>query len=266
MHTTAPAAAKASSNYDLKEDIRAYWSKRSETFDLACGHKIRGDREFAGWVELISSYWQPRPGARALELASGTGEVTRVLLALGLEVDAVDFSEPMLARARVKHAGALVRFHLGDAENTMMPDGHYDLAICRHLVWTLVDPQRALADWLRTLKPGGTLIIVDGDWVTPSVKAKALSKIAGWLDSVTGSAMAWDSAAHQRIIAQVHFRDGLTVSKLSTMLERGGYGEIRSTSLSGIKKLQFETASWAERLRLIASMDKAFIVAARKPG
>ena len=35
----------------------------------------------------------------------------------------------------------------------------------RHLVWTLVDPKAAFAEWLRVLKPGGTLLIIDGDFV-----------------------------------------------------------------------------------------------------
>ncbi|WP_080518844.1 methyltransferase domain-containing protein [Rhodopseudomonas palustris] len=64
------------------------------------------------------------------------------------------------------HEGAeAVKFHLGDAENPMMPDERFDAVVSRHLVWTLPDPEAALADWLRVLRPGGRVVLVDCDWV-----------------------------------------------------------------------------------------------------
>ncbi len=90
---------------------------------------------------------------KVLELACGTGEVTNVLLSLGHEVTALDFSEAMLAVARRKHAGNdRVRFILADAERTMEPDETYDAVVCRHLVWTLTEPEQAFAEWFRLLK------------------------------------------------------------------------------------------------------------------
>ena len=43
-------------NFDLKEEIRDYWSKRSETFDLAFGHKIAAGAEANAWQKR-----DPRP-------------------------------------------------------------------------------------------------------------------------------------------------------------------------------------------------------------
>ncbi len=252
-------------NFGLKDEIRAYWSQRAETFDLSYGHKIRSQGEFDAWARLIGAHAPVAPDDRVLELASGTGEVTRVLLGFGCSIDAIDLCEPMIARARAKHRGAPVRFHLGDAENTMMPDAAYDLVICRHLVWTLIDPRSALADWRRVLKPGGALVIVDGDWVNRSLKARVFQRLSRLVDQITRAPKLWDEAAHRRIMRGVHFRDGLSAPALEAMLRDAGFERLRAGPLTGVKRRQFASASWSERLRLLAAYDHTFILSARKP-
>ena len=264
-HVLEARAAHTGANFGLKDEIRAYWSKRAETFDLSYGHKIRSQGELDAWARLIASHAPIMVGDRVLELASGTGEVTRVLLGFGCSIDAIDLCEPMIAHARAKHAGAPVRFHLGDAENTMMPDAAYDVVICRHLVWTLLDPPRAIADWLRVLKPGGALVIVDGDWVNRSLKARLFQRLSRLVDRLMSAPALWDETAHQKIMRGVFFRDGLSAPALEAMLGEAGFERMRTGPLTGVKRRQFATASWSERLRLLAAYDHTFILSARKP-
>lgn len=266
-NTGLMASQAAGGNFGLKEEIRAYWSKRSETFDLSWGHKIRTDDERDGWAALFRQHGGLGPGMRVLELASGTGEVTQVLGHLGCTIDAIDLCEPMIARARAKPGNAGVRFHLGDAENTMMPDATYDAVVCRHLVWTLVDPAAAFTDWFRVLKPGGVLLVADGDWVTVSPRARLFKRISALIDRLQGAPMLWDAEAHERIMAQVHFRDGLRAADLAPMLRAAGFEAVTTGALDSIRRHQWRSATWAERFRLLATYDgNTFIMAARKPG
>jgi ubiquinone/menaquinone biosynthesis C-methylase UbiE len=258
-------AGRPGANFGLKDEIRAYWSRRAETFDLSYGHKIRSRDEFKAWARLIANHAPIAPGDRVLELASGTGEVTRVLLGFGCSIDAIDLCEPMIARAKAKNPGSAVRFHLGDAENTMMPDAAYDVVVCRHLVWTLLDPQRALIDWLRVLKPGGALVIVDGDWVNRSLTARLFQGLSRLVDRLVRAPKFWDEAAHQKIMRGVFFRDGLSAPALEAMLKDAGFERLRAGPLTGVKRRQFASASWSERLRLLAAYDHTFILSARKP-
>lgn len=260
------AAGRPGANYQLKDEIRAYWSKRAETFDLSYGHKIRTEAELSAWAALLRDHGGLKAGDRVLDLAAGTGEVTRILLALGCSVDALDFAEPMLARARAKHAGAAVRFHLADAEDTMMPDAAYDAVVCRHLVWTLIDPRRAFADWLRVLKPGGVLVVADGDWVSQSRRARLLQGLSRLVDALAGTPATWDRQTHQRIMTGVHFRHGLRPPELEAMLRQAGFEQPRLGALGPVRRRQFASASWSERLRLLAAQGRDFILCARKPG
>ncbi|MEY9832724.1 ubiquinone/menaquinone biosynthesis C-methylase UbiE [Sinorhizobium fredii] len=134
----------AGRNYDLRDEIKAYWSERAATFDLSPGHEIFSEEERAAWHRLFLRHLGRGDGRAALDLASGTGVISHLLDDLDFQVTGLDWAEPMLERARQKAQSRrrAISFRIGDAENTMEPDDHYDVIVNRHLVWTLVDRPR----------------------------------------------------------------------------------------------------------------------------
>ncbi|MGK6317787.1 class I SAM-dependent methyltransferase [Neorhizobium sp. DT-125] len=254
-------------NHHLKEDIREYWSKRSETFDLAFGHRIPPGPELQAWAAAVRRSLGGEP-LKVLELACGTGEVTNVLLSLGHEVTALDFSEAMLGVARRKHAAREgVRFILADAERTMEPDASYDTVVCRHLVWTLTEPEQALADWHRVLKPGGKLLVFDGDWARPTPLGKLASCAIRLIDRLSGADPHYDGAMsdrHRSIMARLPFGEGLTVERLVPLIEATGFEDIGIASHRPIAAAQRQTADLRNRLRTL--LYRRFILSCRRPG
>lgn len=239
-------------NYDLKEEVRAYWSERSRTYDLSAGHRIAPGAEAAAWAREIRERLGDRP-LRVLELACGTGEVTGVLHALGHDVTALDFSEDMLSRAKAKHAGkARLRFTLAAAEATMEPDGAFDAVVCRHLVWTLTNPMAAFAEWRRVLKPGGILLVFDGNWAHPTGKGRFAREAVAFLDrwlGDDGTHHAGMPEHHDAIMSRLPFGDGLKPEGLSASLVRAGFGGCESFSLSRVAAAQRSGAPVRDRLR-----------------
>lgn len=253
-------------NYHLKEDIREYWSKRSATFDLAFGHRIPPGPELDAWAAAVDSAIGPGP-QKVLELACGTGEVTNVLLSLDHEVTALDFSEAMLGVARAKHAGnARVRFVLADAERTMEPDDSYDAVICRHLVWTLTEPEQALADWFRVLKPGGKLLVFDGNWTKPTRVGRLASLAVRWLEHFIGHDPYYDGAMsekHADVMTRLPFCEGLTAERLQPLVQAAGFENVGLPSHRSIAIAQRKTADLRNRLRTL--FYRRFILVASRP-
>jgi len=253
-------------NFTLKDEIAAYWSARAESFDSSPGHGITTQGEKAAWLALLGEGLGTLKGCEVLELASGTGEFTNILLDAGAEVTGLDLSEAMLARARAKlaRAGRKARLFLGDAEATREPAGSYDAVICRHLVWTLPEPDRAAADWLRVLRPGGRLMVIDGDWVRLPLLGRlrrALGHGLGWLLRRPAEDIDWD--AHERIMAQVHFREGLRPGPLATLLQQAGFADVRIGSITPIRKQQRRGARFPRALTIGVYHD--FYLTAVKP-
>lgn len=254
-----------SSNHDLIEDIRDYWSLRAETFDLAFGHHIAPGHEAAAWSASMRDHLGTSP-LRILELACGTGEVTQLVHALGHDVTALDFSETMLAKAKAKHAGKpRLRFLHADAGSTKEPDTSYDAILCRHLVWTLTEPEQAFADWMRILHPGGRLLIYDGNWAKPQASGLWAAKLLALWDRLAPD-QNYDGAMgakHAAIMQQLPFGDGLSFERLKPLLSAAGFASIQELPHGPIAKAQRKRQGLRNRLRTLVY--RRFILIAEKP-
>ncbi len=100
-----------------------------------------------------------RDGDRVLDVCCGTGDLSIAAREAGGEVTGLDFSEPMLARAREKSSD--IDWVSGDALALPFPDGSFDAATVGFGVRNLDDLERGLAELRRVLVPGGRLAILE---------------------------------------------------------------------------------------------------------
>ena len=111
-------------------------------------------------------------GARALEIGCGNGATTRLIMEYvnPAQLVGTDPSSVFIDMARAAFAGEpRISFALGDAVATGQPDASFDLVIAHTVYSHLADPEGALAEARRVLRPGGQLVIFDGDFATITV-------------------------------------------------------------------------------------------------
>ncbi|MEV6781029.1 class I SAM-dependent methyltransferase [Streptomyces sp. NPDC051098] len=145
--------------------IRAYWDAAAPAFDDEPDHGLRQDRTREAWSTCHSSWLPPGP-ANVLDVGCGTGSLSLLPAGAGHRVTGVDLAPRMAEQARAKLAAAGLdgRFLVGDAAAPPTGDDMFDIVLSRHLVCTLSDPQSALRQWVARLRPGGTLVLVEGRW------------------------------------------------------------------------------------------------------
>jgi SAM-dependent methyltransferase len=149
------------------EHARAVWDAEAATFDDEPDHGLADPETRAAWRSLLLSVLPLAP-ARVADLGCGTGTLAVLLAAEGYAVDGLDVSPEMVARARVKAAaaGVDVDVRVGDANAPGLDPASYDVVLSRHVLWAMVDPAAALGRWVGLLRPGGTLVLVEGAWST----------------------------------------------------------------------------------------------------
>lgn len=104
-----------------------------------------------------------RPGMTVVDVGAGSGFVSEGLLGRGLRVIAVDASPAMLAELKRRLRTEEVDCREGDAEHLPVADGMLDCALGNMVLHHVEHPAAAIAEFARTLKPGGRLILTDLD-------------------------------------------------------------------------------------------------------
>jgi ubiquinone/menaquinone biosynthesis C-methylase UbiE len=122
-----------------------------------------------------------QPGMHVADLGCGVGATTRMLaemVGLSGHVTGIDLSSSQLKQGclQCQEAGIThVSFVEASATDTGLPRNSLDLVYCRFLLLHLVDPAVCLREMLALLKPGGVLVVEDGDLtMAGSVPASSL--------------------------------------------------------------------------------------------
>lgn len=148
------------------EQIRQYWNSRAEGYTLSNREELEDEHRIFLWEQQIRRALNGRVCRHVLDVGCGPGFFSVLLARLGYEVTAVDYTENMLSEAQknAAHYGVNINFRQMDAQNLDFEDGTFDLVISRNVLWNLEQPERAYSEWLRVLRPNGTLMNFDGNF------------------------------------------------------------------------------------------------------
>ncbi len=117
---------------------------------LSMGQDARWRRAMVGGLGLS-------PGSRVLDVAAGTGSITRLMESRGLEVLSVDQSRQMTQMAKRRGAAAV----LATAERLPFADGTFDGVTFGYLLRYVDDVSRCLEELVRIVRPGGIVGMVE---------------------------------------------------------------------------------------------------------
>ena len=150
----------------ILEQIRQYWNSRAEGYTLSNREELEDEHRIFLWEQQIRRALNGRVCRHVLDVGCGPGFFSVLLARLGYEVTAVDYTENMLTEARknAAHYGVDIDFRRMDAQKLDFEDGIFDLVISRNVLWNLEQPEQAYREWLRVLKPNGTLMNFDGNF------------------------------------------------------------------------------------------------------
>jgi SAM-dependent methyltransferase len=162
-----------------------------------------GIRRLRAWAHEALAV---KSGERALDVGAGTGSQTRELavavgpdgVALGIEPD-----PGLRAVAEARSVGGRARFTHGHALALPVPDASVDVVWCERVLQHLTEPDRAVAEMVRVLRPGGRVALLDTDWATtilypgdPEVTwALASGALTGVADPYSGRRLVGHAAA-----------------------------------------------------------------------
>jgi demethylmenaquinone methyltransferase / 2-methoxy-6-polyprenyl-1,4-benzoquinol methylase len=131
------------------------------------------------WRARAADLARVGPGTRALDVATGTGDLAIALAQRGGQVVGSDFSEGMLGRAREKSRA--VRWEQANALALPYDDDTFDAATVGFGARNFSDLERGLAEMARVVRPGGRVVVLE---ITTPTKPPLSTFFSLWFDRI----------------------------------------------------------------------------------
>ena len=234
---------EGSSDFGFERVPRAEKARRVRgVFDsVADSYDLMNDLMSAGahrlWKRFTLSLANLRPGARALDVAGGSGDLAvglaRQVGERGLVVLA-DINAAMLRRGRDRliDAGLVgnVEYLQADVERLPFADGIFDCITIGFGLRNVTDKRAALGSMRRALKPGGQLLVLE--FSHPSVPGlkRLYDAYSFRILPLLGRWVAGDEASYRYLAESIRMHPGQ--AELKAMLEAAGFAEVEIFNLA----------------------------------
>ncbi|MCK5676177.1 MAG: ubiquinone/menaquinone biosynthesis methyltransferase [Verrucomicrobia bacterium] len=186
------------------------------------------------WRRKVIEFLKPFRGGRYLDIGTGTGDLVFEILeqSRNVLVDGIDPSEQMLEVARDKvtkgGVGDAVSFFAADALDLPMEGETYDGIVSGFCFRNIESRQKALAEMLRVLKPGGGLVILEATYpANPFIRLGY--KLYMPLVSLIGKTLGGGSA-YRYLIDSIN--DFPKPGTITDMFSATGFSDVRHVSLT----------------------------------
>jgi demethylmenaquinone methyltransferase/2-methoxy-6-polyprenyl-1,4-benzoquinol methylase len=157
--------------------VRAMFDRIAGVYDVMNGVMTAGMHH--RWRARAADLAQVGPGSRALDVATGTGDLAVELASRGADVVGMDFSERMLANARRK--ATHIRFETGDAQALSYEDGAFDAATVGFGARNFGDLRLGLSEMARVVRPGGRVVVLE---ITTPTRPPLSTFFSLWFDRI----------------------------------------------------------------------------------
>jgi len=144
---------------DHGDRIREAFTRQAATFE-----DERLNVAFTSGLPWLLSFLDACPDDVVVDVAAGTGIVSRALAPDVERVTAVDSTAAMVdeGRARAEQGGLTnLEYVVASAEELPFPDGAFSLVVTRFSLHHFADPRPAVAEMVRVLRPGGRIVVKD---------------------------------------------------------------------------------------------------------
>jgi demethylmenaquinone methyltransferase/2-methoxy-6-polyprenyl-1,4-benzoquinol methylase len=214
--------------------VRGVFDSVADSYDLMNDLMSGGMHRL--WKRFALSQTGLRPGQRALDVASGTGDlgvgVARQVGRDGLAV-LTDINREMLARGRDrlidKGVGARVEFVIANAECLPFPDSAFDCVTIGFGLRNVTDKAVALASMRRVLKPGGRLLVLEFSKPRPEIRAAYDAYSFNVLPRL-GGIVAGDAASYRYLAESIRMHPDQET--LAAMIRDAGFDDCRWHNLA----------------------------------
>ncbi|MBI1394478.1 MAG: bifunctional demethylmenaquinone methyltransferase/2-methoxy-6-polyprenyl-1,4-benzoquinol methylase UbiE [Betaproteobacteria bacterium] len=206
---------------------------------VAPSYDLMNDLMSAGlhriWKRFAVDACMVRPGHNVLDVAGGTGDMTRLLarrVAASGNVWLTDINGPMLqaGRDRLLDAGVVVPVTRCDAEKLPFRDAFFDCVCVAFGLRNMTHKDLALAEFHRVLRPGGRLVVLEFSRVWKPLAPLYDAYSFGVLPAM-GRLVARDADAYRYLAESIRMHPGQ--EELKAMMETAAFESVEYFNLTG---------------------------------
>lgn len=226
---------------DVPESQKA--EKVAEVFhSVAAKYDLMNDVLSGGlhrlWKRFTIELSGVRPGNRVLDIAGGTGDLTRKFSSLvgpSGEVVLADINDSMLkvGRDRLLDKGVAgnVQFVQADAEALPFPDNHFDVVTIAFGLRNVTRKENALRSMLRVLKPGGRLLVLEFSKPGHPLLAKAYDTYSFSFMPLAGKLITNDADSYRYLAESIRMHPDQET--LKAMMVEAGFERVTYHNMTG---------------------------------